>query len=119
MPSVNWLTPVKVRHTLIGGSEKIIVYDDLEPSEKVRMFSEPDITNLSETRKLYMRCWSVIARETCGRTRLEATEALLTGALHFIDCINNGTQAKTDGQAGLRLIQIVAAAERSLRTREN
>jgi predicted dehydrogenase len=112
---VNWLTPVKVRHTLIGGSEKMILYDDLEPSEKVKIYDR-GVTVSQSPEAVYEMLVSYRSGDMWA-PRLDATEALLTEALHFIDCINNGTKPETDGQAGLRLIQIVEAAERSLRDR--
>ncbi len=112
---VNWLTPVKVRHTLIGGSEKMILYDDLEPSEKVKIYDR-GVTVSQSPEAVYEMLVSYRSGDMWA-PRLEATEALLTEALHFIDCVNNGTRPETDGQAGLRLIQIVEAAERSLRAR--
>lgn len=112
---VNWLTPVKVRHTLIGGSEKMILYDDLEPSEKVKIYDR-GVTLSQSPEAVYEMLVSYRSGDMWA-PRLEATEALLTETLHFIDCIENGTQPETDGQAGLRLIQIVEAAERSLRER--
>lgn len=112
---VNWLTPVKVRHTLIGGSEKMILYDDLEPSEKVKIYDR-GVTVSQSPEAVYEMLVSYRSGDMWA-PRLEATEALLTEVLHFIDCIENGTRPETDGQAGLRLIQIVEAAERSLRAR--
>ena len=112
---VNWLTPVKVRHTLIGGSEKMILYDDLEPSEKVKIYDR-GVTVSQSPEAVYEMLVSYRSGDMWA-PRLDATEALLTEALHFIDCVNNGTKPETDGQAGLRLIKIVEAAERSLRDR--
>jgi predicted dehydrogenase len=112
---VNWLTPVKVRHTLIGGSEKMILYDDLEPSEKVKIYDR-GVTVSQSPEAVYEMLVSYRSGDMWA-PRLDATEALLTEALHFIDCVNNGTKPETDGQAGLRLIRIVEAAERSLRDR--
>src|SRR5687767_10333883 len=112
---VNWLTPVKVRHTLIGGSEKMILYDDLEPSEKVKIYDR-GVTVSQSPEAVYEMLVSYRSGDMWA-PRLEATEALLTEAHHFIDCINNGTQPETDGQAGLRLVRIVEAAEKSLRAR--
>ena len=112
---VNWLTPVKVRHTLIGGSEKMILYDDLEPSEKVKIYDR-GVTVSQSPEAVYEMLVSYRSGDMWA-PRLEATEALLTETLHFIECVNNGTQPETDGHAGLRLIQIVEAAERSLRAR--
>ncbi len=112
---VNWLTPVKVRHTLIGGSEKMILYDDLEPSEKVKIYDK-GVTVSQSPEAVYEMLVSYRSGDMWA-PRLDATEALQTEALHFIDCIENGTQPETDGQAGLRLVRMVEAAEKSLRAR--
>ncbi|HLA10257.1 MAG TPA: Gfo/Idh/MocA family oxidoreductase [Pyrinomonadaceae bacterium] len=112
---VNWLTPVKVRHTLIGGSEKMILYDDLEPSEKVKIYDK-GVTVSQGQEAVYEMLVSYRSGDMWA-PRLDSTEALLTEALHFIDCIEHGRRPETDGQAGLRLVEVVEAAERSLRAR--
>jgi predicted dehydrogenase len=112
---VNWLTPVKVRHTLIGGSEKMILYDDLEPSEKVKIYDK-GITISQSPEAVYQMLVSYRSGDMWA-PRLDTTEALQTEALHFIDCVTNNKKPETDGAAGLRLVQIVEAAERSLRAR--
>ena len=112
---VNWLTPVKVRHTLIGGSEKMILYDDLEPSEKVKIYDK-GITVSQSPEAVYEMLVSYRSGDMWA-PRLDTTEALHTEALHFIDCIENNKQPETDGHAGLRLVRIVEAAEKSLRAR--
>ena len=112
---VNWLTPVKVRHTLIGGSEKMILYDDLEPSEKVKIYDK-GVTLSQKPEAVYEMLVSYRSGDMWA-PRLDATEALQTEALHFIDCIENNTRPETDGESGLRLVRIVEAAERSLRAR--
>ena len=110
---VTWLTPVKVRHTLIGGSEKMILYDDLEPSEKVKIYDK-GVTISQSPEAVYEMLVSYRSGDMWA-PRLDATEALQTEALHFIDCLENGVQPETDGQAGLRLVRTVEAAEKSLR----
>ncbi len=112
---VNWLTPVKVRHTLIGGSEKMILYDDLEPSEKVKIYDKG--VRVSQSPEAVYEMLVSYRSGDMWAPRLESTEALQTEALHFVDCIENGTLPETDGQAGLRLVRIVEAAESSLRAR--
>ncbi|MDQ1639857.1 MAG: hypothetical protein QOF62_3196 [Pyrinomonadaceae bacterium] len=112
---VNWLTPVKVRHTLIGGSEKMILYDDLEPSEKVKIYDK-GVTISQSAEAVYEMLVSYRSGDMWA-PRLDATEALQTEALHFIDCLENGEQPATDGQAGLRLVRTVEAAEKSLRAK--
>lgn len=112
---VNWLTPVKVRHTLIGGSEKMILYDDLDPSEKVKIYDK-GITVSQSPEAVYEMLVSYRSGDMWA-PRLDTTEALHTEALHFIDCVENNKRPETDGDAGLRLVRIVEAAEQSLRGR--
>src|SRR5688572_20093695 len=112
---VNWLTPVKVRHTLIGGSEKMILYDDLDPSEKVKVYDKGIVVSQSPE-AVYEMLVSYRSGDMWA-PRLDTTEALHTEALHFIDCIQNNKKPETDGPAGLRLVRIVEAAEKSLRAR--
>ncbi len=112
---VNWLTPVKVRHTLIGGSEKMILYDDLEPSEKLKVYDKGiEVTPGPED--VYKMLVSYRLGDMWA-PRLDNTEALQTEALHFVDCIENGTAPLTDGHAGLRMVKMIEAAERSLQQR--
>ena len=112
---VNWLTPVKVRHTLIGGSEKMILYDDLEPSEKLKVYDK-GIRVTPGLEDVYRMLVSYRLGDMWA-PRLDTTEALQTEALHFIDCVENGREPETDGQAGLRMINMIEAAETSLRDR--
>jgi predicted dehydrogenase len=112
---VNWLTPVKVRHTLIGGSEKMIVYDDLEPSDKLKVYDK-GITVTPGPEVVYKLLVSYRSGDMWA-PRLDNTEALQTEALHFIDCIENNRQPETDGPAGLRMVKMIEAAEKSLRDR--
>ena len=112
---VNWLTPVKVRHTLIGGSEKMILYDDLEPSEKVKLYDKGiDVTPGPED--VYKMLVSYRLGDMWA-PQLDNTAALQTEARHFIDCIETNKQPETDGAAGLRMVNMIEAAETSLRDR--
>lgn len=112
---VNWLAPVKVRRTLIGGSEKMVVYDDLEPSEKVKIYDK-GVTVSQKPEAVYDMLVSYRAGDMWA-PRVDITEALHTEVEHFIDCINHHKRPKTDGYTGLRIIQMLEAAERSLRAR--
>lgn len=109
--NVNWLAPVKVRRTLIGGSRRMIVYDDLEPSEKVKVYDK-GITVGSEA-DLY----NVFIGYRTGdmwAPRLDPTEALQTQAQHFIRCIEDRVPPITDGEAGLRVVRVLEASTQSL-----
>jgi predicted dehydrogenase len=112
---VNWLAPVKVRHTLIGGSEKMILYDDLEPSEKVKVYHK-GITVTPRKEDVYKLLVSYRSGDMYA-PRLDPSEALQREASHFVDCVENDQQPETDGISGLRLVKMIEAAERSLRAR--
>jgi predicted dehydrogenase len=112
---VNWLTPVKVRHTLIGGSEKMILYDDLDPSDKLKV-NDKGITVTPGPEAVYKMLVSYRSGDMWA-PRLDNTEALQTEALHFIDCVQNNRTPETDGKAGLRMVHMIEAAEKSLHAR--
>jgi predicted dehydrogenase len=112
---VNWLTPVKVRHTLIGGSEKMILYDDLEPSEKLKVYDK-GINVTPEPEDVYKMLVSYRLGDMWA-PQLDNTEALQTEARHFVECIETNKQPETDGAAGLRMVNMIEAAETSLRDR--
>jgi predicted dehydrogenase len=112
---VNWLAPVKVRRTLIGGSDKMVVYDDLEPSEKVKIYDK-GVTVSQRPEAVYEMLVSYRAGDMWA-PRLEGAEALHTEAAHFIECILDHKRPETDGEAGLRIVRILEAATRSLNHR--
>ncbi|NJP06943.1 MAG: Gfo/Idh/MocA family oxidoreductase [Chloroflexaceae bacterium] len=109
---MNWLSPVKVRRTLIGGSHKMIVYDDLENSEKVRVY-DSGITVNNNADSLYQMLIGYRMGDMWA-PRLDVTEALQTEVRHFLDCIEHNQSPITDGHAGLRIVRILEAATRSL-----
>jgi predicted dehydrogenase len=112
---VNWMAPVKVRQTMIGGSEKMVVYDDIEMSEKIKVYDKGIIINNADS--------AVYQRHVGYRTgdmwapRLDNVEALSIEADHFIACINSGQRPLSDGQAGLRVVRILEAASQSIASR--
>lgn len=112
---VNWLAPVKVRRTLIGGSEKMIVYDDIEPSEKVKVYDK-GVTVSTGSEEVYKLLVSYRSGDVWA-PKLDQTEGLQTETRHFIDCIENNKQPQTGGRAGLRVVRLLEAAERSMRAR--
>jgi predicted dehydrogenase len=114
---VNWLAPVKVRRTLIGGSERMIVYDDLEPSEKIKVYDK-GITVSQRPEAVYDLLVSYRSGDMWA-PRLDNVEALREEAAHFSDCIHSKARPLTDGQTGLRIIRLLEAAEKSLRERGN
>ena len=109
---VNWLAPVKVRRTLIGGGEQMIVYDDLEPSEKVRVYDK-GITVSDSPEGRYRRLVSYRTGDMWA-PNVDSTEALASAARHFIDSIERRRQPLTDAVAGLRVVRILEAATESM-----
>lgn len=112
--NVNWLAPVKVRQTLIGGSRRMIVYDDLEPSEKVKVYDRGVV--VGETAdgvdpRVSYRSGDMWA------PHLSVKEALLTELEHFVACIETGATPMTGGESGLRVVETLECAMSSLRQR--
>lgn len=113
--SVNWLSPVKVRRTLIGGSRQMIVYDDLENSEKVKVYDK-GITVRNGSESVYKLLVGYRSGDIyCPQ--LDVTEALRIEAAHFVDCIETGKTPQTDGFAGLRVVSVLEAATKSMKER--
>lgn len=111
--NVSWLAPVKVRQILVGGSKKMITYDDLEPSEKIKIYDKGVSFTDDPQKILEMR---VGYRTGDMRApRLDATEALRIEGEHFIDCIEHGTVPQTDGHLGVRVVELIEAATSSMR----
>lgn len=110
--NVNWLAPVKVRQTLIGGSERMIVYNDLEPSEKIRVYDR-GVEYHTDPENIYEMLISYRSGDMWS-PHLDLTEALRSEALHFVDCVENGKTPITDGEAGYRVVKILEAADRSM-----
>jgi predicted dehydrogenase len=113
--NVSWLAPVKVRQTLIGGSRKMIVYDDLQPSEKIKIYDRgvefvDDAAREQQMRVSYRMgdMWA---------PQLSVREALLTEIEHFASCITDGAVPITPGEAGLSVVEMLEAASLSLRQR--
>jgi predicted dehydrogenase len=113
--NVNWLAPVKVRRTLIGGSRRMIVYDDLEPSEKVKVYDK-GITVGSNAESLY-KLFVGYRTGDMWAPQLDMTEALRIEAQHFVRCIEDRVPVITDGECGLRVVRILEGATQSLAER--
>lgn len=112
---VNWLAPVKIRRTLIGGSHRMIVYDDLEPSEKIKVYDK-GITVDTDPQSVYQMLVGYRAGDMWA-PQLDVTEALATEAAHFVACVRDGTRPITDAQSGIRVVRIVEAACESMADR--
>ncbi|MFA6318969.1 MAG: Gfo/Idh/MocA family oxidoreductase [Elusimicrobiota bacterium] len=109
----NWLSPVKLRRTLIGGSRKMIVYDDTEVSEKVKVYDR-GITVAESPEQVYHQLIGYRSGDMWA-PHLDITEALQVEADHFTDCIQKKARPITDGEAGLRTVRLLEAATRSIK----
>jgi predicted dehydrogenase len=115
---VNWLAPVKVRRTLIGGSRNMIVYDDLEPSEKIKIYDKGVTVNGGGGNG--SQRYRMLIDYRAGDMRapqIDITEALNIEARHFIKCVETSQPTMTDGQAGLRVVRVLEAATQSIAAR--
>jgi predicted dehydrogenase len=110
--NVNWLSPVKVRTTLVGGQRKMLVWNDLEPAEKIKVYDKgAEVRTEQGVHQLLVSYRS----GDMWAPRVEELEALHLETRYFLDCVTNGTKPFNDGHAGLRVVKILEAAERSLR----
>jgi predicted dehydrogenase len=109
---VNWLAPVKVRRTLLGGSRRMIVFDDLEASEKIKVYDRGISVNPSPE-NVYQMLIGYRAGDMWA-PQLSLAEALQTEARHFIECIEHRKTPTTDGHAGLRVVRLLEAATQSM-----
>jgi predicted dehydrogenase len=112
--AVNWLAPVKVRQVHIGGSQQMILYNDLEPSEKVKVYHKGVTVSDSTDRENIHRLLVGYRTGDVWAPAIDGTEALRTETSHFLDCISTGRQPITDGRAGLRVLRVLEAASQSL-----
>jgi len=113
---ISWLSPIKLRRTTIIGSKKMIVYDDTQEVEKVKIYH--NVITIKEPEDfgqyhLSYRTGNIVS------PRLEAVEPLNRAVNHFLECINSGKEPKTNGENGLRVVRALESAEMSLRDNGN
>jgi len=110
----NWLSPVKVRTTLIGGEKKMLVWNDLEADEKIRLYDRG--VQMMSGEAVYQQLVSYRTGDMWS-PNIEQIEALKVEASYFIDCIRNNKRPFNDGEAGLRIVRMLEAADESLKLR--
>ncbi len=112
--NVNWLSPVKVRTTLIGGERRMLVWNDLEADEKIKVYDRGvDITSREGVYDLLVNYRS----GDMWAPQLEQAEALRQELSYFVDCISSGQEPLNNGCAGLRVVKMLEAASESLSKR--
>jgi predicted dehydrogenase len=109
--NVNWLSPVKVRTTLIGGEKRMIVWNDLEADEKVKVYDKG--VKITSREGVYQMLVSYRSGDMWS-PQLEQVEALRQELTYFVDCVNTGQEPFNNGCAGLRVVRMLEAASESL-----
>jgi predicted dehydrogenase len=113
--NVNWLSPVKVRTTLIGGEKKMLVWNDLEADEKIKVYDK-GVSMASNPSNLHQLLVSYRSGDMWA-PQVEQIEALRAETAYFMKCIDENKKPFNDGVAGLRVVRILEAAEKSVRNR--
>jgi predicted dehydrogenase len=109
--NVNWLSPVKVRTTLIGGKDKMLVWNDLEADEKIKIYDKG--VQITNGQGMYDLLVSYRSGDVWA-PKVDHTEALKVELDYFVDCIVNDRTPINDGHAGLRIVRLLESAEESL-----
>ncbi len=112
--NVNWLSPVKVRTTLIGGQKKMVVWNDLEPDEKIKIYDRGVEVKTKDGK------YNLLVSYRSGDMwipKVEQTEALKVMVENFLSYINNSGKIVNDGHAGLRVVRLLEASTESLKNK--
>jgi len=112
--NVNWLSPVKVRTTLIGGEQKMLVWNDLEADEKIKVYDKG--VSLANPQNVYDLLVSYRSGDMWA-PKVAQTEALHVEAAYFVECVLHQRQPFNGGEAGWRVVQLLEAANQSLKQR--
>jgi len=112
--NVNWMSPVKLRSTLIGGDKKMLVWNDLESDEKIKIYDKGVEVVTQES------IYDLLVSYRSGDVwvpKVNPLEALKVEADYFVDCVTNNKTPINDGLAGLRVVKILEATDKSLKSR--
>lgn len=113
--NVSWLAPVKVRTVLVGGAKKMFVYDDLQPSEKLKVYDK-GVSFTDDPAQIYQMRVGYRTGDMWA-PKLDEREALRVEGEHFVECIEKSKTPLTDGRLGLRVIEVIEAATSSMKAR--
>lgn len=111
---VNWLSPVKIRRIIVGGTKKMIVFDDLDPAEKIKIYDK----GITSTKKDAETLHRAIIQYRIGdmhAPKIDQTEALKVMVDHLVECVKQKKRPITDGESGLRVVRILEAADKSMK----
>jgi len=111
---VNWLAPAKVRRTIVGGSKRMMIYDDMEPSEKLKVYDKGfSVANDQTLEKQYQLMISYRSGDMHA-PQIDTREALAVEVENVVQAINGKEDLIADGWAGWRVVRILEAAQRSI-----
>jgi predicted dehydrogenase len=113
--NVNWLSPVKLRTTIIGGEKKMLVWDDLQADEKIKIYDK-GVTTINDKEGIN-RLKVDYRSGDMWCPKIDPTEALKTEMSYLVECINNCQNPFNDGAAGLRVVQMLQAADESMKNK--
>ena len=111
---INWMSPVKIRRIIIGGSKKMIVFDDLDPSEKIKIYDKGILLAKTDKKVFYQNIIQYRIGDMYA-PKIDQTEALKVLIDHIVDCIIKKKKPVTDGESGLRVVRILEAADKSIK----
>lgn len=109
---VSWLDPHKIRKMTLVGTKKMVTFDDMDPNEKIRLYNKA--ANVTPGAVSYQDSISLVQGDVLIPS-IKMSEPLRDECSHFIDCIQNDKTPLSDGHDGLRVVQVLEAATRSLR----
>jgi predicted dehydrogenase len=113
--NVSWVSPVKIRQTLIGGTAKMVLYDDNQPSEKIKVYDKG--VQLVETKEELYHLKVQYRVGDMWAPKISDHEALGMQTKHFAECLKTRQTPLTDGRAGLEVVKILVASQKSLKGR--
>jgi len=111
--NVSWVSPVKIRQALIGGTARMVLYDDNQPSEKVKIYDKG--VDLSPTKEELYHLKVQYRVGDMHAPKLDDTEALKLETEHFVECIKTGSTPITGGKTGLEVVKVLVASKASLK----
>jgi predicted dehydrogenase len=106
----SWLDPSKVRRMTIVGSEKMIVYDDVDAEAKLRIYDKGVYRRGSDFGEFQLKVHS----GDISIPKIDMSEPLRNECAHFVECVRTGQHPRTDGESGLRVVRVLEAAQESL-----
>ena len=111
--NVSWVSPVKIRQTLIGATMKMVVYDENQPSEKIKIYDKGVELNFTKEELYHLKVQYRVG--DMYAPKIEDHEALALATSHFVDCISNSKIPLTGGKAGLEVVKVLVASTESLK----